>query len=193
MDQLHDRLKDLILFLNENSEFEILAVELDFYRHEDLQIVIPRVFGGQTRKRVSGSKRWDENTLEDYLKRLGEEHRALLHWAFEFGQRLEDEGLAHVTFGAGQKPQKIVRTSRNTIFRAGVTKGDKEAHFNLPMHQWKGDHQQIQAALAALGKALGTTIEFDPNKKIPIAQYVLRVQDHHGLETALRELAKALK
>jgi hypothetical protein len=40
MDKVHDQLKDLIVFLNENSRFDIFAVQMDFYRHEAYEILI---------------------------------------------------------------------------------------------------------------------------------------------------------
>ncbi len=65
MDQIDDRLKDLILFVNENSKFDIYAVQFDFYKHEDNEIIIPKLFGAQVKKDIgvkSGSARqhWDE-------------------------------------------------------------------------------------------------------------------------------------
>lgn len=65
MDQIDDRLKDLILFVNENSKFDIYAVQFDFYKYEDNEIIIPKLFGAQVKKDMgvkSGSTRqhWDE-------------------------------------------------------------------------------------------------------------------------------------
>ena len=44
MDHLHSQLKDLIVFINENSQFDIFAVELEFYKHEEYEIIIPKLF-----------------------------------------------------------------------------------------------------------------------------------------------------
>jgi hypothetical protein len=65
MDQIDDRLKDLILFVNENSKFDIYAVQFDFYKHEDNEIIIPKLFGAQVKKDIgvktsSTRQRWDE-------------------------------------------------------------------------------------------------------------------------------------
>lgn len=75
MDHLDPRLRDLILFLNQNSRFSIYAVEMEFYRHDDLEIVIPRLFGAEVRKEASlasstvGRRRWDERSFFDELAR----------------------------------------------------------------------------------------------------------------------------
>lgn len=53
MDQLEDRLKDLIIFLNQKSKFDIYAVELEYYQHEKFEILIPKVFGAEVKKDIA--------------------------------------------------------------------------------------------------------------------------------------------
>lgn len=53
MDSLHQQLKDLIVFINQNSEFDIFAVELEYYKHQDLEITIPKLFGAQVKKDIT--------------------------------------------------------------------------------------------------------------------------------------------
>lgn len=55
MDHLHDQLKDLIIFLNNNSEFTVYAVELEYYKHEDFEILIPKLYGSEVKKDVGKS------------------------------------------------------------------------------------------------------------------------------------------
>jgi hypothetical protein len=50
MDRLSDRLKDLIVYINENSKFDVYAVELEYYRHDDYEILIPRLYGAEVKK-----------------------------------------------------------------------------------------------------------------------------------------------
>lgn len=50
MDQLHDRLKDLIRFINRYSTFGLYAVEVEYYKHENYEIMIPRLFGAEVKK-----------------------------------------------------------------------------------------------------------------------------------------------
>ena len=68
MDQLDDGLKNLISFINTNSSFDILGVGLDFYQHEGLDILIPTLFGAETKKAAgpstSGARRpWNSETF----------------------------------------------------------------------------------------------------------------------------------
>lgn len=53
MDKLHDSLKDLILYVNQNSKFDIYAVELEYYKHAEFEIMIPRLFGNEVKKDVA--------------------------------------------------------------------------------------------------------------------------------------------
>jgi hypothetical protein len=83
MDRLHARLKDLILFMNERTAFDIYAVEMEFYRHEGLEIVIPKVFGAEVTKALEGSarktRRWDrESFMSEILEHEGKDKAALV-------------------------------------------------------------------------------------------------------------------
>lgn len=61
MDSLHDRLKDLIVYVNQNSKFDIYAVELEYYKHDEFEIVIPKLFGSEVKKDVV-----PQNTQSNY-------------------------------------------------------------------------------------------------------------------------------
>lgn len=65
MNQLDERLRNLITFVNSNSRFRILGLELDFYRHGDLDILIPRLYGTEARTLSAGepssrARKWTE-------------------------------------------------------------------------------------------------------------------------------------
>ncbi len=55
MDSLDDRLKDLILYINQNSKFDIYGVELDYYQHESFEITIPKLFGAEVKKSIGAT------------------------------------------------------------------------------------------------------------------------------------------
>ncbi|OGF74274.1 hypothetical protein A2W57_00775 [Candidatus Giovannonibacteria bacterium RIFCSPHIGHO2_02_43_16] len=72
MDKLHDQLKDLIIFINENSRFDIFAVELEYYKHEEYEILIPRIFGAEVKKDIavssSGKRQYREWDKESFFQ-----------------------------------------------------------------------------------------------------------------------------
>lgn len=53
MDRIHDGLKDMIRYLNENSRFTLYLVELEHYQQGNVTVVVPRLFGAESRKSVS--------------------------------------------------------------------------------------------------------------------------------------------
>jgi hypothetical protein len=75
MDELEDRLKDLITYVNQNSQFDIYAVQVELYRHEDYEIVIPKIYGAEVKKdvSVSGARRlWNWDLFKQRLGESGE-------------------------------------------------------------------------------------------------------------------------
>jgi hypothetical protein len=87
MDQLEDRLKDLITYVNENSEFDIYAVEIEFFKYEDYEIVIPKLYGAEVKKPVGthSPRRWDWPTFQERLREHGEDEvvaaQQIIDWA----------------------------------------------------------------------------------------------------------------
>ncbi|MBZ5723295.1 MAG: hypothetical protein LAO03_23410 [Acidobacteriia bacterium] len=88
MDKLEDRLKDLIAYVNENSQFDIYAVEIEFYTHEEYEIVIPKLYGAEVKKDVgvrSSGRLWTWDLFKDRLREYGEEEviaaQHIIDWA----------------------------------------------------------------------------------------------------------------
>jgi hypothetical protein len=53
MDRLDDRLRELISFVNANSRFKILGVELNLYQDGELEILIPTLYGAEIAKEAA--------------------------------------------------------------------------------------------------------------------------------------------
>jgi hypothetical protein len=73
MDRLYEQLKDLIAFIDENSNFSVFAVELEYYEHENQEILIPKLFGAKiknTGRQPSDRLKWDE---EKFLQKAREQ------------------------------------------------------------------------------------------------------------------------
>lgn len=122
MDHLEDRLKDLISFMNQNSRFDVFGVELEFYKHEDLEIIIPRLFGAEIKKTVgsaSSSKRkiWDEQSFfEDASNHLESDQLVSLRAIYDWSRKHSDE----ITWGTGNKrgsfTPKFIHVTEKSVF-----------------------------------------------------------------------------
>jgi hypothetical protein len=74
MDKIDERLKDLIVFINQSSQFDIYAVQMEYYKFEKYEIMIPKLFGVEVRKNVvshsvSSRRKWDE---ENFIRQVKE-------------------------------------------------------------------------------------------------------------------------
>jgi len=82
MDRIDESMKNLVRYVNENSQFSIYLVELEQYQQGDLTVVVPRLFGAEARKTVGASPMWRgsrsneaefESDMEDRIAK-GEMH-----------------------------------------------------------------------------------------------------------------------
>lgn len=107
MDKVDDAFLNLIDYVNTSSSFDVLAVELDLYRLDDLTVIIPRMHGARTRKTTaptSAEKRmWTE---EDFFPALAAAHgpvaeqaaRRLYAWGEDIGRIEWQPGALHGGF-----------------------------------------------------------------------------------------------
>jgi hypothetical protein len=120
MDAIGQKLKDLLNFINQNSEFSIYGVEVDYYKHDGYEIVIPNLHGAEVRKVVASSgvrNQWTREKFDaacddkDVPPKRRERTRALL-------KLLDDNAtLFHIVPGTGAKPAITVRdVADETVF-----------------------------------------------------------------------------
>ncbi len=111
MDSLHRRLKDLILFMNQNSQFDVYAVELEYYEHESFEIIIPKMFGTEVKKDVVSTKsggerrkKWNEEMYWEEVEakldsKTSNALRKLYSWAVDNADRINwGTGMARGSF-----------------------------------------------------------------------------------------------
>lgn len=108
MDKLSDRLKDLIMFMNQNSMFDVYAVECDYYEYEDYQFMIPNLYGAEVKKSVSSGRssergHWDEESFFEELKnRTDETVVSIARKLYEFGRE-----HGEISYGTGKETGSI--------------------------------------------------------------------------------------
>ncbi|MCD6462064.1 MAG: hypothetical protein J7L61_04925 [Thermoplasmata archaeon] len=78
MDKVPEEIKEVIMFINQNSKFDIYAVELEYYEDNGYQIVIPKLFGKIPKKETTVRERrmWDEKSFFEVIEeKLGKENK----------------------------------------------------------------------------------------------------------------------
>jgi len=117
MDKIEDRLKDLIRFVNQNSQFDIYAVEFEYYKFEKQEIIIPKIFGAEVKKDIAVStssssserRKWtEEQLLEKAKSEFSNEVYLAFKKIYDFSKFTADE----VKFGSG-----YIHGSFNPVFR----------------------------------------------------------------------------
>lgn len=89
MDQVPQGLKDLILFVNRNSNFSVYAVELEHYDHQGLHIFVPHVFGAEAIKSSPSptGRKWNEESFfRDLQERTDPTTVAAVRKLYEFSE-----------------------------------------------------------------------------------------------------------
>lgn len=121
MDRLDERLRDLISFINSNSQFQFLGIGVDFYRHDSVDIIIPTLYGAETIRKSpsvqSGSRRrWDKDRFfGDLEQRVDSAQLAAIRRLFEW-----TTGVADVSWGTGARhgsfSAKFSDVSQKSVF-----------------------------------------------------------------------------
>ena len=67
MDKIDQHLKNLISFINSSSKFSVYAVELLYYQKNDLEIIIPKLYGAETGSSAKHrSSKYEDSTPDQF-------------------------------------------------------------------------------------------------------------------------------
>ena len=110
MDSLEKRLKDLIVYINQNSQFDVYAVELEYYTHDKYEIIIPKLYGAEVKKDVTSArssgqrKQWDKNSFFGEIENLGADERTAIKKLFDWAEQKAQS----VTYGTGSQAGSFI-------------------------------------------------------------------------------------
>jgi len=127
MNRMDEQLKDLIIYINQNSNFDIYAVEMEYYKHEQFEIMIPRIFGVEVKKNTGGGGtssargKWDATKFFDETKAiLSATDAESISRLYAFSSERADEihwgtGVNHGSFSArfadlGNRPLFVIHS-----------------------------------------------------------------------------------
>jgi hypothetical protein len=105
MDSMDERLKDLIIYVNQNSQFDIYAVQLEYYQFNDYEIMIPKIFGVEVKKNIKGGvssnrKSWNKDSFLEEAKRINSaEIFKIIKDFLDFAYRTASK----ITYGTGNE------------------------------------------------------------------------------------------
>lgn len=122
MDSIEERLKDLILYVNQHSQFDIYAVQMEYYKYEHYEIMVPKLFGVEVKKNVKsrsdGIRKWTkEEFLQETKRKLSTdfEYRTLCE-LFEFTEKNADL----LEFGTGKETGSITFKLKDPRSKSGL-------------------------------------------------------------------------
>ena len=186
MDKLDDRLRELISFVNANSRFKVLGVELDFYQHGDLEIIIPNLYGAESANearvdRVSASVPsgpWTEELFLAEADKLGPESatqiREFLDWCKRSGEVKFTRQTLQATF-------RVIFA--RTLFYLWSPDGKLEINFGVLRRAGGSDAayaEKLGRSLCEHGFASQQTIA-KPCPRIPIQVWGPRLSDFQAI------------
>ena len=94
VDKLHDSVKNLAMFVNQNSKFDLYLVELEYYQHDKFEVIIPKLFGAEVKKDVPNqarriTRRWNKESFfeaVDNSELVSETQRKAVHKFWEWSE-----------------------------------------------------------------------------------------------------------
>ncbi len=174
MDELEPKLKDLIRFINQNSQFDVYAVELEYYKFDKHEIMIPKLFGAEVKKDINVSRKsnnpWDEarffsvfekreNNKEDQIA------RKLYQWA-------KDKKL-RIIWGSGAENglfYGVLDIGDESNYTFGVWTGWVNGSIELPFARYIGlfaDPMMRKELASRISNIIGEDIPQEKLSKYP--------------------------
>lgn len=163
MDRIESRLKELISFVNTNSNFDVLGVELDFYQDKDVEIIIPNLYGAERKKEVvslagksSTRKKWDENLFFEVAEQtIGADKTELIREIYDWSRKNADGIKWGTGISTGSFNVKFANVSQRSVYTFW-TDGSLSLNF-----KWLSDSDESINQAKALGDELKNIAELE--------------------------------
>lgn len=194
MDAVEDRLKDLIVYINQNSQFDIYAVQLEYYQFEKYEIMIPKLFGVEVKKSISSSsgariiKTWTpDEFLQDAKGRLAVEQYGAVEKLFNFSKQYSDDLVLGNGQGKGTINPIFSKISERKVY--GLTSTGKLGfHFEWSLSTAKDEaSKNILNSLSKKLEDIGLAVSKGENQYYEIETWADKVDD---VITVLAEIIK---
>ncbi len=196
MDSMDERLKDLIVYVNQNSQFDIYAVQLEYYKFNDYEIMIPKLFGVEVKKNIKKSyggarKKWTkEDFLLDAQQKTDSKTLSIIKDILDFSYQNADK----VAYGTGNDGvfRYVLDTSKGEI-TPFLVKSNGLAIFNLDwsLEQGKINKEQTDKFIGELEKIEGSKVEDGvKHKKSKVTVDLSEIKETKKLKEAVVNFTK---
>lgn len=198
MDSLHDQLKDLILYVNQNSKFDIYGVELEYYQHDSFEIMIPRLFGTEVKKDVGSGKSTPAQALseEEFVQAFDPKVQDTIQTLLELSQQIGSGVVGIEGLSTKKSPKNLnfyftpTEDERNSL---AVSVGVNYGQPGKTLDFWCNNPARQEEILGVISTVIGIKGEtLPPNAKYGIvAKWDLTKIDTDKLMEMFRQLAKS--
>ncbi len=136
MDKIDDALKDLIVYINQKSKFSIYAVQLEYYKYDSYEIIIPKLYGDEVKKDIkspSAGKHWDWESFKQHLEeKFGNKEVTAAQQIIDWAEKNSIEISWSTSQRGGFIP--VFYANKKTWFCPFSITGDAEITWNAPHH-----------------------------------------------------------
>jgi len=159
MDSIEDRLKDLIVYMNQNSKFDIYGVELEYYQHESFEILIPKLYGAQVKKDVT-TKKANQSVIseEEFIQAFEPNIQGVIETIINLNQEISVRKINIKGLTARKTPKNVNfyysfnPDERNALTVAtGVNNGQPSKHLDF----WCNNPDRQSEVLEAITEVIG--------------------------------------
>lgn len=162
MDSIEDRLKDLIVYMNQNSKFDIYGVELEYYQHDSFEILIPKIYGAQVKKDV-GSKRVNTAVIsdEEFIQAFDQDVQSIVQNIIQLSTDISAGGVSIQGLSSRKTPKNI----------------------NFYFTYCEQEKNALTVTIGVNGGIAGKTLDFWCNNPERLGQVTTAIQEVLGIET----------
>ena len=189
MDEVPSALKNLILYINQNSQFSVYSVELEYYKYEEYEILIQDVFGAEVKKKATATRRkqWDESSFfKEVEENLDEESIKAVKKLYEFSRENAEEiswGTGFETGSYNPKFHKISNRAIYTVRSDGKFTINRWPEDNEDTRKWKdnlcNELIKIKEISKYITKSMNKTyITIPPEAWIPVVDEIIKILDN---------------
>ena len=188
MDEVPSALKNLILYINQNSQFSVYSVELEYYKHEGYEILIPNVFGAEVKKKATTARKtWNEELFfQDAEERVEVDVYKAIKKIYKFSREKANE----ITWGTGvetgsynPKFHKISNRAIYTVRSDGKFTINRWPEDDEETRKWKdnlcNELIKIKEISKYITKSMNKTyITIPPEAWVPVVDKIIKILDN---------------